>query len=505
MKQELFARLESGGKLPTPPGVVLKLLELTRNSDVSVKEIADTIAADPGLTAKILRFANSPIAGIGREVTSLLQAVNLQGMRGVKMMALSFSVLSQKSNRTCPGFHPDHYAVQSLACGVAAKAITATFKLGSSQEAFSAGLLSQIGRAALASAIPNEYAPILAQSKNSPRDLPALEQSALGENYAAVGGQLLRQWGLPESLCRSVEQFRNPELAPAGNWLAGVLDAAEIAAATLCPDNATVALDSAPFLSVVATRFGSSAEQGAELLRQIAAEVEDTRKALEIPKGRLRTPDEIESEVRDRITELSLALHMENQSMARQQEELLRRATTDPLTGVGNRAAFDARMCLELERAARDGSPFGLLMIDVDKFKSFNDVCGHQAGDRVLQSVARLLDDNIRKIDYLARYGGEEFAVIAPTTPMAGLMLLAERLRSAVEAMTVPWDGKELKVTVSIGAGLLTEVTDPREAAPQIIRAADEQLYAAKCGGRNRVGAKGAQATAAKPLAASAG
>lgn len=502
MKSDLFARLESSGKLPTPPGVVLKLLELTRQPDVSVKEIADTIAADPGLSAKILRFANSPIAGIGREVTSLIQAVNLQGIRGVKMMALSFSVLSQGPSKACPGFHSDHHAVQSLACGVAAKSITALTRLGSSQEAFSAGLLSQIGRAALAAAAPKEYAPVLATAKSIPRDLPALEQTAIGSTYAAVGGQLLRTWGIPETLCRAVETFRTPD-AGVSNWLAGVLDVAEIAATVLCPDGTAPSGDSAAFVNELTVRYGVAADQGVELLRRIAAEVEETRKTLEIPKGRLRTCEEIESEVKERITELSLAMHMENQSLARQQEELLRRATTDPLTGVGNRAAFDARMSLELERALRTASPFGLLMIDVDKFKSINDTYGHQVGDRVLQSVARLLDDSVRKIDYVARYGGEEFAVIAPSTPLEGLLLLAERLRGSIESMPLVWEGKDLRITVSIGVGLLPEVTDAREAAVTVIRAADEQLYAAKCAGRNRVACKGAAST--RPAAALAG
>jgi diguanylate cyclase (GGDEF)-like protein len=179
-------------------------------------------------------------------------------------------------------------------------------------------------------------------------------------------------------------------------------------------------------------------------------------------------------------------MHLENQTMALQQEDLLRRATTDPLTGIGNRAAFDARMTLELERCARGGSPFALLMIDVDRFKKFNDSHGHQAGDRVLQMVARTLDNNIRKVDYLARYGGEEFSIVAPNTGEEGVAHLAERLRYSVENTTVTWDGKPLNVTISIGAAVFNEIADADDAS-MVIRAADAQLYAAKCAGRNRV------------------
>ena len=89
----LFEELQAAGQLPTPPGVVVRLLELTKRPDASAREIADTVAMDPSLSAKILRFVNSPLAGLRRQVASVSQAVALMGVRGVKMMALSFAVL----------------------------------------------------------------------------------------------------------------------------------------------------------------------------------------------------------------------------------------------------------------------------------------------------------------------------------------------------------------------------------------------------------------------------
>jgi diguanylate cyclase len=126
-------------------------------------------------------------------------------------------------------------------------------------------------------------------------------------------------------------------------------------------------------------------------------------------------------------------------------------------------------------------------MIDVDFFKKFNDSHGHQAGDRVLQTVARVLDENIRKVDYVARYGGEEFVVVAPTTSLDGLALLAERLRSAIESTALPWEGSILRITASIGVAVIDNFTDVTEAAVSLLRRADEHMYAAKCSGRNRV------------------
>ena len=486
MSGTLLQRLESTGKLPTPPGVVLQLLDLTRREDVSARDIADTLALDPALAAKVLRFANSPMAGMPREVTSIPRAVALAGVRGVKMMALSFAVLGTNGTEACPGFDQEQFGVQAIGCGVAAGILATEIKTGSSQEAFLAGLLSQIGRAVLASGMPDEYAKVLAEARQIPADLPLLEQRAFGETYPVIGAQLLRSWGIPEALCAAIEKLHpleGDEQVPA---LAKVLHVAEIASAIICPDTKGDPPDPRAFIDAAFELLGIADERCADLINQIAAEVENTRVALDMPKGKMRSPEDLQIDVRERIAELSLAMHMENQVMAQQQEDLLRRATTDALTGIGNRAAFDARLTLELQRSGRSGAPFALLMMDVDKFKAFNDTYGHQAGDRVLQTVARVIDSNIRKVDYAARYGGEEFAVIAPEASAEGAGILAERLRQAVAETAVPWEGQKLGVTISVGVAVSTDIVDDSDAA-LVVKEADAQLYAAKCAGRNRV------------------
>lgn len=486
MPQRLFDRLEATGKLPTPPGVVLQLLDLTRRDDVSAREIAETLGKDPALAAKILRFSNSPMAGVSREVTSLQQAVALMGTRGVKMTALSFAVLETRGTHACSGFDQEQYAVQSIGCGVAAKFLATETRVGSAQDAFLAGLLSQIGRAVLAIGASKEYTDVLARAQQIPADLPPIETAILGEAYPSIGAQLLRSWGIPESICSAIEKIREPNGDQDTYPLATVLHVAEIVAGIVCPDTKGALPDSQTFVEAAGRLLGIESERCADIISEISRKIETMRTTLQMPKGKMRSPDDIRNEVRERIAELSLAMHLENQTLAQQREELMRKATTDALTGVGNRVAFDARLSLELERFARSGVPFALLMMDVDRFKLFNDTYGHQAGDRVLRTVAQVLDANIRKIDFVARYGGEEFAAIAPDTSVEGISALAERLRRAVEETSVPWEGKKLSVTISVGVAVFGEATGDGD-APKIIRAADEQLYAAKRAGRNRV------------------
>jgi len=165
--------------------------------------------------------------------------------------------------------------------------------------------------------------------------------------------------------------------------------------------------------------------------------------------------------------------------MRRLVTELETISTTDALTGLRNRRAFDEKMQDEHQRSIRSKQPFSLLLIDIDHFKSYNDSFGHQAGDDALSEVARLLQYTVRNYDMAARYGGEEFAVILPGTEKQGAMELAERLRRAVER--AEWINR--KITVSIGVATLAF----GQSVPALIEEADRALYTAKEQGRNRI------------------
>jgi diguanylate cyclase (GGDEF)-like protein/PAS domain S-box-containing protein len=167
--------------------------------------------------------------------------------------------------------------------------------------------------------------------------------------------------------------------------------------------------------------------------------------------------------------------------------ELSALASTDALTGLPNRRQFDATLHKEWYRALRDATPLGLLMIDVDRFKPLNDRWGHPIGDAFLARVGRVIRDNVRRAgDLAARYGGEEFAVVLPGTAPAGAIEIAEHIRSAVAAT----DTRNLveggwPLTVSIGVAAAVPLAGGGSGT--LVRGADDALYQAKRGGRNRV------------------
>jgi diguanylate cyclase (GGDEF)-like protein len=172
-------------------------------------------------------------------------------------------------------------------------------------------------------------------------------------------------------------------------------------------------------------------------------------------------------------------------AQVRLREELRSRAETDPLTGAANRRRFHQALEIECLRFARNRLPLSVLMIDLDFFKDVNDRYGHPVGDTVLRTVAQLLLLSLRKTDLLARYGGEEFSVLLPDTPLSGAMVIAERVRHAIDQKPIVADGCPLQVSISVG---VASHADEGEASPELLlKKADLALYRAKALGRNRV------------------
>lgn len=167
------------------------------------------------------------------------------------------------------------------------------------------------------------------------------------------------------------------------------------------------------------------------------------------------------------------------------QAELERLAHEDPLTGLMNRRAVLGRLDAELDRGRRYQTATAVIMLDGDHFKRVNDSHGHLAGDAVLATLARRMERAVRAYDVVGRYGGEEFLVVLPDADAAEAAQVAERIRAAVRDRAILAEGHHLDITVSVGVASTGATFDVD--AQRLIDAADQALYAAKAGGRDRV------------------
>jgi diguanylate cyclase (GGDEF)-like protein len=495
-EKELPAILGRADNLPSLPAVALEVLRLSEDEDASLDDLASCLSRDPALAAKLLRLANSSLFSTGKAVTTLQRATMLLGMKTVKLMALSFSLAGALPKRGKQGsFDFTAYWHRSLVCAIAARSLARLVKSPQADEAFLCGLLAHYGKLVLTRCLPDEYEAVLVAGRGWPGT--SLEEERLGFSSSDVCASLLKSWDLPPLIYVSVGSWsRQDELErvedPQQKQLARILGLAHLAEQVLC--NAEKGVVLARLQHEMKQAFGTPDNEVNALLLGLESGINEAAEllAVQLPSG--TSHEEIINQARMQMVQVSLGTALDlaqaqrrNQELESEKTQLVSRANTDKLTGLPNRAAFDA--FLEQEIRARAAGPvpraLGLLMIDIDHFKRFNDTHGHQVGDEVLRMVGAVLGRMTRKGDISARYGGEEFAVVIPQTNPFGLKTVADRLREAIEKETLEVDGHALSVTASFGGACIARFESPAEGAA-LVKLADHYLYRAKRNGRNR-------------------
>jgi diguanylate cyclase (GGDEF)-like protein len=236
--------------------------------------------------------------------------------------------------------------------------------------------------------------------------------------------------------------------------------------------------------SVFAVGLGIAIMVGRALARSVMTPVH----ALETGAQRFGAGDlsyRVQPIGQDELAELGKTFNAMADKLARSQAMLRELSTRDSLTGLINHREFHRQLTEEVERSRRYGRPFSLLMLDIDHFKTINDTYGHLAGDKALRALAALIRGEVRPTDLAARYGGEEFALVLPETAAPGALTLAERLRARVAGHAIALTADQtISLTVSIG---LASFPEDKDAVQKLVSAADQALYVAKSGGRNRV------------------
>lgn len=613
MKTEFnFHELKVAERLPSPSGTALLIMQLVQKDDTSAHELSDLVKVDPALTSRILSFANSTAFGAHRPIVSVNDAVMMIGMQSVRNFALSLSLVNNNRRNHCLGFEYDAYWAQSLAMAVAIAAITARERTVTPEEAFTLGLLSEIGQLALATAWSDSYSECLRIAQGE--ELLALERERFAIDHKELSLMLLLDWGLPGVFMDALKlSFELPatEKSRTTRLAEQLLLARKLAQYCIADDQYRISL--LPNLQAEAEAHGLEGDgfyqfieiinqqwhewgrlisiktdmrltfpenadiQAEELLgldlllvdddpmmlarlsKQLAAaghrvsvcrdgesalnHVLTHKTQLVITDWRMKPMDgltlcktlrssdigknlylimltsaESEDELVEafdagiddyvtkppslrvllariragqRIIKLQQDVDAEKQEIQRFSSELAvanrqlgMMANTDILTGLPNRRYALTRLEQEWDAAQRYNRPISVLMLDLDHFKSVNDTLGHDAGDVVLAHAAKLIKAASRASDIACRLGGEEFLVIATNTDGATALLLAERIRSAIQMHQPKNIALINPITISIG---VAGSVGGQPGWKALMKLADAALYQIKAGSRNAV------------------
>ncbi len=489
--------IQEAENLPSLPTVAIEVLRLSRDDNAEIDDLGRAISSDPALSAKILKVANSAQYCSGSPITSLNGAIELLGMKAVNLMALSFSLVGDlHDSGSDDQFDYAKFWRYSLTTAVAARSLSNLVASPYHDEAFICGLLGRIGQLVMAKCLPDEYSRVIALASS---DLPTaeLERENLGFDHLQVGAMLLNSWQLPTLICSTLEsQESDPHTEEEDDGpeskFKRIFQMAHHTTRLICAEDKGTALQT--LYDAGAEHFSLSQADIDSFILQLEVEINDTAALLKFDPPNTEQYERIINEARNQMVQISLGAAFELQkSNSRSKELELERnqleiqANTDKLTGIPNRGSFDQFLKKEIEAKfnSSESKPIGLLLLDVDHFKKFNDSYGHLLGDEVLKHVAKWIKEVTRGSDFPARYGGEEFAVIMPGSNLASVSAIAERVRDRISQGRVEHNGESLSVTASVGGACLEEVNSSDE-AQILLEEADRCLYEAKDSGRDR-------------------
>ena len=473
------------GRLPTLPGVAMKILRAMGRDTPDIREISEIISLDAPLSAKVLKMVNSPFYGLSNKITSVHQAMVYLGLNTVKNLALSFSLLRTFEHKNKSSFDYVQFSKDSLVGAIAAKLIAEKTNRQHGENAFFLGLLQNIGLPIMAESMPVQYEEVIIKIKSNSASLHEVESQLLGLNHMEVGEYVTHAWGLPAKLTVPIGAHHIPGRLTSGS------DDIEFLTKTLHLSSLYINLfngsdpkvNYAEIENCIRAYELNSFINNSATVKEITEGIKNLFPIFEIKIDEKKYIDIIEA-ARYESEKLSSDLLNQLQSQSECLDQLKQQVGLDSMTQLYNHDRFMEILHQEISRATRYKTPLSIIIADVDHFKSVNDFFGHQAGDHALKCVSSHLKKLLRDSDHIARYGGEEFGIILPMTPLKEAIQAAERLRKAIESEKIIYREKSISVTMSFGIALLEN--NRKVDVEGLIKMADEALYDAKNTGRNK-------------------
>lgn len=468
---DLERKLLDSPTLPTLPAVAQRVLELLRDEDADLRQLAEVIACDPSLTAKMLRLINSSLYGMSREIVSLREAVLYLGMNAVRSVALSFSFLA--------GMRPlgpnvpelvDLWRL-SLMNALASRRLATEAGGWDPEEAFLAGLVADCGVLLLYKALP-EYPGILRRFYEGEADLLDLERGSVDTDHMHLGAALLKRWEFPEHFRSVVAAHHDPSLRSPGSreeHRARILTAAWLCARALRTPG--FAIEVPDLDQHASTLLGLPVAVARAAIAELPDELSEAASLFEIPAGEPRSYEVILQEANEALSELAV----EASSMATPPEGLaegdpagfahVRRQLAgtleeDEAAGLLVRASFDTLLEAFHRRARQARTPLGVMLIEIIDLKEIESREGEAGVNATLAELARRISSRMRGTDQFARFAWDQIAALAPSCGSADLKHAAERVRLRAESEPLETPCGSWPCQVAIGLASATPHRD---------------------------------------------
>jgi diguanylate cyclase (GGDEF)-like protein len=489
--------LQDEAKLPSPPTIAVRILDVVRRDAFSFPELANVIQTDPALTGRVLRLANSSFYSVSRNVSTLETAVAVMGANVVKNVALSFVLARAFHGPSGERFDFERLWRRSITAAVAAELISKAVGL-KTDETFISSLLQDIGIAALAVLRKEDYLTVLTEKALTGLPVTTVEKQVFGFDHQEVGAELLRLWGLPESVYGPIRYHHDIDNAPDPvRNLCMVLWASDRLSAIY--HGAGLARHVRTAEEILTQRFALSETGALALIDSVAEKTTDLLGQFRGEEINVMPLSQILQDANAELSRLNLSCQMlliEYKESVRKAERLaadlkstterLRHAAYhDNLSGLYNRQYFQESIGREISRSQRYKHPLSLILFDIDEFKTINDTYGHHCGDEVLKAISRIILGGTRKSDIVVRYGGDEFAILLPETGAANAAIKGDSCRKLIGNTEIEAEGHRIRVTTSVGIAACSP-SQPMT-VESLIQAADEALYQSKRAGRNRL------------------
>ena len=471
--------------LPALPAVAARILDKIKDPETPMQQLADILATDPSLSAKVLNVVNSSYFGLPRTITNLSHAVSLLGEDSLKYIALSFSLIKlfdRHKNKFDYGLFWRHSLSVALAC----RFIADSLEWPDTEDMYFLGLVHNIGILALFHSHPKQYFMVLEEIKQQGSEFHVAENTVFGCNHMQVGAFLLNQWQLPEAFSLPVRHHHQPEKSNATD--PKILTRTRILQIAVEISHFMHYEEKALHLALIEELLKTYDFAGRitieSALKKIQEQLEPLLPLFDLEANLNVDYVELLTESKKELVHLSFDLNRKIRQQQQTIEALSALAMQDGLTQISNYQSFQEALETEISGTQRYKYQSVLALADLDSFKAINDAYGHPAGDHVLQTVSRFFAENIRKSDMVARYGGEEFVFILSRTDLENGFKIVDRLREELAGMTIDYNGTPISLTMSVGVTMFS--WENPAGKKELIRQADAAMYTAKNAGRNR-------------------